>query len=119
MVEAARDARLSILLTRHSNRVSTNASLRGRETRFCGAETKGPETVPAIQSADCRDKMRAQIAASLGDCRRVVCARYARGALSSADRPGSRRSAARSILRSPEEDPCPLQWTILRLRQWS
>jgi hypothetical protein len=29
-------------------------------------ETQGPETVPAIQSADCRDKMRAQIAASLG-----------------------------------------------------
>jgi len=37
---------------------SGNAILRGRD--------KGPETVPAIQSADCRDKMRAQIAASSG-----------------------------------------------------
>src|SRR4029077_18751909 len=43
MVEAARDARLSIPLTQHSNRVSTNASLRRRETRFCGAETKAPK----------------------------------------------------------------------------
>jgi site-specific DNA recombinase len=43
----ARDARLSILPTRHSNRVSTNASLRGRETRFCGAETKAPK--PSLQ----------------------------------------------------------------------
>src|SRR4029077_112407 len=31
-----------------------------------GGRDKGPETVPAIQSADCRDKMRAQIAASSG-----------------------------------------------------
>jgi hypothetical protein len=37
---------------------SGNAILRGRD--------KGPETVPAIQSADCRDKMCAQIAASSG-----------------------------------------------------
>jgi hypothetical protein len=37
---------------------SGNAILRGRD--------KGPETVPAIQSADCRDKMGAQIAASSG-----------------------------------------------------
>jgi hypothetical protein len=43
MVQAARDARLSVPLTQHSNRVSTNASLRRRETRFCGAETKAPK----------------------------------------------------------------------------
>ena len=35
-----------------------NAIFQGRD--------KDPETVPAIQSADCRDKMRAQIAASSG-----------------------------------------------------
>ena len=29
------------------NRVSNNASLRGRETRFCGAETKAPK--PSLQ----------------------------------------------------------------------
>jgi hypothetical protein len=46
MVEAARDARLSIPLTQHS-RVSTNANLRRRETRFCGAETKAPK--PSLQ----------------------------------------------------------------------
>src|SRR5262249_41726015 len=32
---------------------------------------------------------------------------------------GSRRSAARFIFRRAEEDPCPLQWIILRLRRWS
>ena len=37
---------------------SGNAIFQGRD--------KGPETVPAIQSADCRDKMRAQIAANSG-----------------------------------------------------
>jgi site-specific DNA recombinase len=34
------DAWLSVALTQHSNRVSNNASLGSRETRFCGAETK-------------------------------------------------------------------------------
>src|SRR6266566_9405846 len=43
MVEATRDARLSIPLTQHSNRVSTNTNLRPRETRFCAAETKTPK----------------------------------------------------------------------------
>ena len=38
-----------------------NAIFQGRD--------KDPETVPAIQSADCRDKMRAQIAASFGAIR--------------------------------------------------
>ena len=42
------------------------ASSRRRETQFSRAETKVPKTVPAIQSADCRDKMRAQIAANSG-----------------------------------------------------
>src|SRR6516164_8065606 len=37
---------------------SGNAIFQGRD--------KDPETLPAIQSADCRDKMRAQIAASSG-----------------------------------------------------
>jgi hypothetical protein len=40
MVETMQDARLSIPLTQHSNRVSTNTGLRRRETRFCAAETK-------------------------------------------------------------------------------
>ena len=43
LVEAARDARLSVSLTQHSNRVSANASLRRRETRFSGAETNAPK----------------------------------------------------------------------------
>jgi hypothetical protein len=43
MVEATRDARLSIPLTQHSNRVSTNTNLCPRETRFSGAETKAPK----------------------------------------------------------------------------
>jgi hypothetical protein len=30
-------------ITRYSNRVSANAGLRCRETRFCGAETKAPK----------------------------------------------------------------------------
>jgi hypothetical protein len=42
-VKAARDARLSVALTQHSNRVSTNASLRRRETQFSRAETKTPK----------------------------------------------------------------------------
>src|SRR6516165_6660672 len=57
---------LSVALTQHSNRVSTKASSRRRETQFSRAETKDPKTVPAIQSADCRDKRRAQIAANSG-----------------------------------------------------
>jgi hypothetical protein len=43
MVKAARDARLSVALTQHSNRVSTNAGLRRRETQFSRAETKTPK----------------------------------------------------------------------------
>jgi hypothetical protein len=43
MVEAARDARLSIPLTQDSNRVSTNTNLCPWETRFCAAETKAPK----------------------------------------------------------------------------
>jgi hypothetical protein len=43
MVEAARNARLSVALTEHSNRVSTNASLRRWETQFSRAETKTPK----------------------------------------------------------------------------
>jgi hypothetical protein len=64
--ERTRRVNKSALMTQHSNRVSTNASLRRRETQFSRAETKTSETAPAIQWADCRDKMRARIAASSG-----------------------------------------------------
>ena len=43
MVEATRDARLSIPLTQHSNQVSTNTNLCPWETRFWAAETKAPK----------------------------------------------------------------------------
>jgi hypothetical protein len=66
MVEATRDARLSIPLTQHSNRVSTNTNLCPRETRFCAAETKAPERALEVQLTVCRDKMRARIPASSG-----------------------------------------------------
>jgi hypothetical protein len=46
MVKAARDARLSVALTQHSNRVSSNASIRRRETQFSRAETKTPKRPP-------------------------------------------------------------------------
>jgi hypothetical protein len=52
------DAAFKPSIYEHQSPPSGNAILRGRD--------KGPETVPAIQSADCRDKMRAQIAASSG-----------------------------------------------------
>src|SRR6516225_9623561 len=56
---------LSVALTQHSNRVSTKASSRRRETQFSRAETKTSKR--SLQSnRHCRDKMRAQIAANSG-----------------------------------------------------
>jgi hypothetical protein len=46
---------------------SGNAIFQGRD--------KDPKTIPAIQSADCRDKMRAQIAANSGPTKRLSDAR--------------------------------------------
>jgi hypothetical protein len=40
-----------------------------RETQFFQGRDKDPETAPAIQWADCRDKMRARIPASSGAIR--------------------------------------------------
>ena len=39
------DARLSIPLTQHSNRVSTNIGLCPRETRFCAVEITAPKGI--------------------------------------------------------------------------
>ena len=66
MVKAARDAWLSGALTQHSNRLSLPRPSSPSGKRNFPGQRQRPETLPANQSADCRDKMRAQIAASSG-----------------------------------------------------
>jgi hypothetical protein len=80
LVEAARNAPSSVL-TRDSNRVSAKFTLRCRETRFCGAETKAPKRPLKSNRQLAETKMRARVPASSGlfatNREFSVCARLA------------------------------------------